>query len=199
VLIIAAMTRGQQQMVAAAQRFNAWTDHGAGATMARQRSPDMLQTALVVVGALAFCPSLASAQVDFSGDWELVEGRPADASSSPLFRAAHVDHAGATLTIAPTPAQPLFEAPRVFRLDGTETQYTHGNARGDETWVLVSRAHWKDASLQITTKTTRPGTGTWESQITLSLDDSGQMVIVTQEPTLTGGVATARLVYRRKR
>jgi hypothetical protein len=167
----------------------------------------MLKSALLVVGVLVFCSSLAFAQADFSGDWELVEGSPVGALSSPLSRAAHVDQAGATLTISPTPPRPLFETPRLFSLDGTETQYRHGNARGDETWLLESRASWKNAELQITTRTTRlqnttnttlPGTGTWESQMTISIDDKGQMVLVSQEPTLTGGISAERLVYRRK-
>ena len=70
--------------------------------------------------------------------------------------------------------------------------------RGDETWLLASRAYWKDGSLHITTMTTRSATGSWESQMTMSLDDHGQMVIVKKEPGLTGGVATLRIVYRRK-
>ena len=52
--------------------------------MARESSQNMLKATLIVVGILAFYPSLAFAQADFSGDWELVEGIP----DSPLFRSA---------------------------------------------------------------------------------------------------------------
>lgn len=157
-----------------------------------------MRKAAIFAGAFAVLigwPSLSLAQVDFSGDWELVEGGP----DSPLFRGAHVDQKGATLTIAPTPPQLLYENPRVFMLDGTETRYTHGTVRGDETWLLVSRATWKDGSLHIATATNAAATGRWDSQMTISFDAEGQLVIAKQEPTLTGGVATMRLVYRRKR
>ena len=151
---------------------------------------------LVLSLALLGVPPAAVAQANFSGAWELVEGIP----DTPLFREGRIEQSAERLIIAPSPPNRLFEEPRVLRLDGAESLYTHKNVRGDETWVLASRARWVDASLQITTVTTRSGAliGRWESLMTISVDDKGQLVIVRNEPTVQGTTATLRSVYRRK-
>ena len=88
----------------------------------------------------------------------------------------------------------------MFRLDGTETRYTHGNVRGDETWIVDSRARWVGTTLQINTTTTRSGavTGSWEAVMTIFVDKEGRLVIERNEPTLQGTNTTLRTIYRRK-
>jgi hypothetical protein len=74
----------------------------------------------------------------------------------------------------------------VFRLDGAETIYTHRNTRGDETRTLTSRARWAGPALEVNTMTNRSGAFTWESQMTMFIDDAGRLVLVRLEPTLQG-------------
>jgi hypothetical protein len=104
------------------------------------------------------------------------------------------------MTLATDTPNLLFKEPRLFRFDGTQTTYTHKNVRGVETWILDSTARWMGATLQVTTVTTRLGaqTFTWESQMTLSIDDVGRLVLVRTEPTLQGTRTTITAIYSRK-
>jgi hypothetical protein len=153
---------------------------------------------LLATAALIAAPSLSSAQVNtnFAGQWELIEGIP----DAPLFRDGRIEQSAGTITMTTAAPNALFKEPRVFRLDGAETIYTHQNVRGDETWALMSRARWSGATLEVTTVTTRSGAfiSKWDSQMTLALDDAGRLVLTRVEPTLQGTRATLRAVYRKK-
>ena len=135
---------------------------------------------------------------DFSGEWVLVTGIP----DAPLFREGRIEQNAGTLTfrLSNSPGG-LLDEPHVLFLDGSESFYTHKNVRGDEAWLLASRVRRVDATIEITTVTTRAGadrTGSWNSLWTLSLNAEGQLVIVKSEPTLQGTNATIKAVYRKK-
>ena len=98
-------------------------------------------------------PSPAQGRTSFAGQWELIEGIP----DAPLFRDGRIEQNAETVTLTTNTPNSLFKEPRVFRLDGAETIYTHKNVRGDETWTLASRAHWAGAALEVTTVTNRSG------------------------------------------
>ena len=153
---------------------------------------------LVAAAVLTAVPSWLGAQArpSFEGEWALVEGIP----DAPLFRDGRIEQDSETISLTTNTPNSLFKEPRVFRFDGTETIYTHRNVRGDETWVLTSRARWSGAALEVTTVTTRSGAfiSSWDSQMTMSFDETGRLVLVRSEPTLQGTRATLRAVYRRK-
>jgi len=87
----------------------------------------MRKAALIILGVLVFYPSLAFAQVNFSGDWELVDPAVVNKtnlavfSTIPLERGAHITQTAERITITPVNPLNANEGPYVFAMYGKVT------------------------------------------------------------------------------
>lgn len=145
---------------------------------------------------LAVMPASSVAQVDFSGQWELVEeSSPQSADfSSPISNGGSIIQDVETLTLTSSR-----QGARRFNLDGSDSRHVTIGPTG-EAFTATSRLRWISNALLIATSHTRPSLpNAWEGVMTLSLDGEGRLVIVEVTPNLWpfGSTTTHRWVYRK--
>jgi hypothetical protein len=151
---------------------------------------------VLVVAILSVLPRPLLAQVNFSGQWELIEeASPQIADySSPIGKRGSIVQDAEILTLTSSR-----EGARRFNLDGSDTQHVTMSPAG-EPFTANSRVRWTSSALLITTAHTRPSLpNAWEDIITLSLNGQGQLVIIKVSPNLWpyGTTNTHRWVYRK--
>ncbi len=183
----------------------------------------MLKSTLVLAGVLAFFPSLALAQVNFSGDWELVDPSPAGnqpnlavLSTIPLERGARITQTADRITITPTNPLSSNSEPYVFAMYGKVTLRRSGRPMVTDAY----RVQWMGPLLFIT-KTLLDDPGRYPERpfrdrdgedprtpysdltkefTTMSINYEGQLeVLAVRVPGLAvSSISATRYVYRRK-
>jgi hypothetical protein len=155
------------------------------------RSSAVLMAVAVVVSASA---AAAQDHPDFSGKWTLIADANAGGGGGGggrgrggmggLGQEATITQDGSTLTITRTTQ--MGEVKSVYKLDGSDSKNTM--ALGGNSMESVSQAKWDGKKLVITTHLDFNGNAI-ETSMTLSLDESGNLVLESSNPGRGGGAA----------
>jgi hypothetical protein len=150
-----------------------------------------------VVAGIAFSGTSLPAQSqasrpDFSGTWTLAPA-PGVRPDAPLWNEGVITQDASIVTI--TGSDPGRAS---YRLDGTDTDSTITTVRGD-TWALTSQTKWVEKALVITTTYNTP-IGRWQDFTTLSLDEAGNLRMVTDKTPKQENVprVVTQYTYKRK-
>ena len=144
-----------------------------------------MQLAFGLVVALAFSSSLALAQTppNFAGKWTVI---PDPAATGPgmggVGQSAVIKQDATSLTVTRTTQMGEFTS--VYKLDGTESKNTlnfQGNAIDQ-----ISKTKWDGSTLKIDTTMNFDGNPV-QVAMAMSLDPSGNLVVVTTRPDFQGG------------
>lgn len=138
------------------------------------------------------------AHPNFAGKWTLVPD--ANAPSGPgrgvggLGEAATIVQDSTTMTI--TRKTQVGEFTSTYKLDGSESRNTL-NFQGN-TIEQVSRTKWDGSTLIVNTSVNFGGNPA-EVSMTLTFDDSGNLIVVSTRPDFQGGGApiTTKTVYKK--
>lgn len=158
-------------------------------------------TALLIMAA----PSFAQTRPDLKGEWELVtESHPGNAAYlSPIGLRGSIDQTARAMTLTPmvissSPSN-LHRRARTVVLDGSEVRETGEDATG-QPFVWLSRAQRISAAFAITTSHPRGTEPGWQSLTLLSLNEHGELEILSVSPNLwpVGTTTSLRFVYRRR-
>lgn len=147
--------------------------------------------------AVAAAPAVAQDKPNFAGSWTLVVDPNAAAPGGRggmggLGQGATISQDDKSLTITRTTQNG--EVKMIYNLDGSESK-NMVQGRGGQ-MEQVSTAKWDGAKLVITTNLQMGGNAVTRTQ-TLSLDGSGQLVVVVSGPGRGGEVMTTTQTYKK--
>lgn len=164
---------------------------------------------LLAVALLALVAMPAVAQVQLSGQWELVTGQSARPimSLNPLgyggTLALEDDRLVATGTFGDADSGRV-PATRTYRIDGAPSAYDVQGVSGNPPTTYTSEAEWIGSALLVTTVVSREGTNSWHTMFTVSVAGDGRLEIVVTTPNLNTPdvwpyrtTTVSRFVYRR--
>jgi hypothetical protein len=153
-------------------------------------------TAIPVMLALAASVLMAQTPPNFAGKWTLVPdaSAPAGGGRGSLGQTATIVQDANTLTITRTTQ--AGEITSTYKLDGTESKNTF-NMQGTPIEQL-STAKWDASTLKIHTTMSIQGNPI-ETNMALSLDASGNLVVESTRPDFQGGGApiTTKVTYKK--
>src|SRR5215217_7025536 len=150
----------------------------------------------VLILAVAFmmaAPTLAQT-ANFAGKWTIVPDPAATGSFGGLGQSAVIKQDAGSLTITRTTQMGEFTS--VYKLDGSESKNTltiQGNAIEQ-----VSKTKWDAGTLHVDTTMTFDGTPV-NVTMAMSLDASGNLVVVSTRPDFQGGGGpiTTKMTYKK--
>ena len=155
-----------------------------------------MQLAFGLVVALVMSSSLALAQTpNFAGKWTVI---PDPAATGPgmggVGQSAVIKQDASSLTV--TRSTQMGEFTSVYKLDGTESKNTlnfQGNAIDQ-----ISKTKWDGSTLKIDTTMNFDGNPV-QIAMAMSLDPSGNLVVVTTRPDFQGGGAPVTTTTKYKK
>jgi hypothetical protein len=158
---------------------------------------DMKRAHAAVTFALAvLLPAIALAQTpNFAGKWTVVPDPAAQAGGfGGLGQSAVIKQDAATLTVTRTTQMGEFTS--VYKLDGTESKNTltvQGNAIEQ-----LSKTKWEAGTLHVDTTMSFDGNPV-NVTMAMSLDPSGNLVVVSTRPDFQGGggPVTTKTIYKK--
>ena len=133
-----------------------------------------------------------SIRPDFSGTWTL-QAAPGVRPDAPLWNEGVITQDPSSVTITGIGSGRVS-----YRLDGTDTDSTITTVLG-ATWALTSQTKWVERALVITTNYNTP-IGRWQDFTTLSLDEAGNLNVLTDKTPKQDNVprVVTRYTYKRK-
>jgi hypothetical protein len=131
---------------------------------------------------------------DFSGKWALVPDPAAQGPGGGLGQSAVIKQDAATITVTRTTQ--MGEITTVYKLDGSESKNTlnfQGNAMEQ-----LSRTKWEGGTLRVDTSMNFDGNAV-NLTMALSLDPSGNLIVVSTRPDFQGGGSpvTTKATYKK--
>jgi len=147
----------------------------------------------LMLGVLLSAATLAQSP-NFAGKWAIVPDPAAPAPMGGLGQSAVIKQDATTLTITRT--TPMGELTSVYKLDGSESKNTlnfQGNSMDQ-----ISKAKWDGGTLHVDTSMNFDG-NQMNLTMALSLDPSGNLVVVSTRPDFQGGGApvTTKTSYKK--
>ena len=153
---------------------------------------------LILFAALAILVSLATAAQaqapNFSGKWTLVPDPAAQGPAGGLGQSAVIKQDAGTMTINRTTQ--MGEVTTVYKLDGSESKNTL-NFQGNPIEQL-SRTKWEGGTFHVATTMNFDGNAV-NVTMAMSLDPSGNLIVVSTRPDFQGGGSpvTTKATYKK--
>ena len=150
---------------------------------------------LVVVAILVSAATAAQAQTpNFAGKWALVPDPAAQGPGGGLGQSAVIKQDAGTMTITRTTQ--MGEVTTVYKLDGSESKNTL-NFQGNPIEQL-SKTKWEGGTLHVATTMNFDGNAV-NVTMAMSLDPSGNLVVVSTRPDFQGGGSpvTTKATYKK--
>jgi len=144
--------------------------------------------------AILLSAATAAQTPNFSGKWALVPDPAAQGPGGGLGQAAVIKQDAATMTVTRTTQ--MGEVTNVYKLDGSESKNTlnfQGNAIDQ-----ISKAKWDGGTLKVDTTMSFDGNPV-NLTMAMSLDASGNLVVVSTRPDFQGGGSpvTTKATYKK--
>jgi pectate lyase len=150
---------------------------------------------LAILTILVAVATAAQAQTpNFSGKWTLVPDPAAQGPGGGLGQSASIKQDAATMTINRTTQ--MGEVTTVYKLDGSESKNTL-NFQGNAIEQL-SKTKWEGGTLHVATTMNFDGNAV-NVTMAMSLDPSGNLVVVSTRPDFQGGGSpvTTKAAYKK--
>ena len=151
--------------------------------------------ALVTLAVAVLLSAATAAQTpNFAGKWALVPDPAAQGPGGGLGQSAVIKQDAATLTITRTTQ--MGEITTVYKLDGSESKNTL-NFQGNSIDQL-SKTKWEGGTLHVDTSMNFDGNAV-NLTMALSLDSSGNLLVVSTRPDFQGGGSpvTTKATYKK--
>jgi len=148
----------------------------------------------LALGILLSATTLAQSP-NFAGKWAIVPDPAAQGTFGALGPSAVIKQDATTLTVTRTTQ--MGEMTSVYKLDGSESKNTL-NFQGNSI-DQISKTKWDGATLRVDTSMNFDGNQV-SVTMAMSLDASGNLVVVSTRPDFQGGGApiTTKLVYKKQ-
>jgi len=159
--------------------------------------PDMTRARAALILALAFVTAmtaLAQTPPDFAGKWTVVPDPAATGGPGSLGQSAVIKQDATSLTITRTTQMGEFTS--IYKLDGSESKNTL--TIQDNAIEQVSKTKWDGGTLHVDTTMTFDATPV-NVTMAMSVDPSGNLIVVSTRPDFQGGSApvTTKTTYKK--
>jgi hypothetical protein len=153
-----------------------------------------LHAALTVALSILLSAATLAQSPNFAGKWDIVPDPAAQGGMMGLGQSALIKQDATTLTITRTTQ--MGELTSVYKLDGSESKNTL-NLQGNSI-DQISKTKWDGGTLHVDTSMNFDGNAV-SVTMALSLDPSGNLVVVSTRPDFQGGGApvTTKTSYKK--